>query len=138
MNAMGAKSIPELSKTRFADDEDISPNYKGYFESAFSLGIIEGERKSDGVYVNPKSQITIAEASVIINKIIGASTGEVTTTFADDEEIPDWARSAIASLNEIGIIEKENGKIKPNSPLTRAQTAQILMSLLEYRGRLNH
>ena len=138
MNAMGAKSIPKMSKTRFADDESISLEYKGYFESAFALGIIEGERKSDGIYVNPKSEITTAEASVIINKIIGAKKEASVTTFADEDDIPEWAKSSIISLTEVGILIKENGKINPNSPLTRAQTAQILMSLLEYRGKLNH
>ena len=41
-------------------------------------------------------------------------------------------------INLVKILKRENGKINPNSPLTRAQTAQILMSLLEYRGKLNH
>lgn len=138
MDAMGAKNIPMLEKTRFADDSDISPKYKGYFESAFSLGIIEGERKEDGVYVLPKSEITTAEAAIIINKIIGSRIESSTTTFADENEIPSWASDAITALNQLGILEKENGKINPNSPLTRAQTAQILMSLLEYRGSIKH
>ncbi len=137
MNVMGAKNIPEITTTRFADDEHISPEYKGYFESAFALGIIEGERKTDGIYVNPKAQITTAEASVIINKIIGAKKETSVATFADEDDIPDWAKDSITSLAEVGILSKENGKINPNSPLTRAQTAQILMSLLEYRGKLN-
>lgn len=138
MDVMGAKNVPVLSKTRFADDESIDAKYKGYFESAFALGIIEGERKSDGIYVNPKAEITTANASVIINKIIGASGEGARATFSDGEEIPDWARESIISLCEIGILSCENGKINPNSPLTRAQTAQILMSLLEYRGKLKH
>ena len=138
MDVMGAKNIPSISSTRFADDDKINPKYKGYFESAFALGIINGERKSDGIYVNPKAEITTAEAAVIINNIIGAKAETSVTVFADEDEIPNWAKSAISSLNELGIIKKENGKINPNSPLTRAQTAQILMSLLEYRGKLNH
>jgi hypothetical protein len=138
MDVMGAKNVPVLSKTRFADDESIDAKYKGYFESAFALGIIEGERKSDGIYVNPKAEITTANASVIINKIIGASGEGARTTFSDGEDMPDWARASITSLCEIGILSCENGKINPNSPLTRAQTAQILMSLLEYRGKLKH
>lgn len=138
MDAMGAKDIPTITHTRFADDADISPKYKGYFESAFSLGIISGERKIDGIYVLPKSEITTAEASVIINKIIGSKSSASKDAFSDSDEIPDWARDSIVSLCEIGILEKENGKISPNSPLTRAQTAQILMSLLEYRGKLEH
>ncbi len=136
MKAMGAKDVPVLNKTRFADDKDISIEYKGYIESAFILGIIEGERKNDGIYINPKGTISTAEAAVLINKIIGASSETSLAVFHDDEDIPDWARSAIISLNELGIISKEDGKINPNSPLTRAQTARILMSLLEFRGKI--
>ncbi|MBO5212380.1 MAG: S-layer homology domain-containing protein [Clostridia bacterium] len=138
MNTMGAKDVPTLTKTRFADDEDISPEYKGYLESAFSLGIISGERRNDGIHINPKSEITTAEASVIINNIIGANIESSMSVFADESDIPTWAKSSLVSLNELGIIPKVNGKINPNSPLTRAQTAQILMSLLEYRGKLPH
>ncbi|MBQ8163719.1 MAG: S-layer homology domain-containing protein [Clostridia bacterium] len=136
MNAMGAKDVPTLIKTRFADDSDISPEYKGYLESAFSLGIISGERQSDGIHINPKSEITTAEAAVIINNIIGAEIESSMSVFADESDIPAWAKSSIVSLSELGIIPKENGRINPNSSLTRAQTAQILMSLLEYRGKL--
>ena len=138
MNAMGAKDIPNISVTRFADDDKIDEKYKGYFESAFSLGIISGERKDDGIYVNPKDTITTAEGAVIINKIIGANIEGSASAFADEDEIPTWAKTAITSLSRLGILSKENGKINPNSPLTRAQTAQILMSLLDYRGKLNH
>ena len=137
MRVMGAKDVPTISQTRFADDKEISSEYKGYFESAFALGIISGDRKSDGIYVNPKAEITTAEASVIINKIIGASSSNTKSSFADEDEIPEWAKESIVSLEGLGILTKENGKIKPNSPLTRAQTAQILMSLLEYRGKLS-
>ena len=40
MKAMGAKDVPIVEKTRFADDNDIKAEYKGYLESAFSLGIV--------------------------------------------------------------------------------------------------
>ena len=138
MKAMGANNAPVVEKTRFADDDLIGNEYKGYIEGAFSLGIIEGERKPDGVYINPKNNITVAEAAVIINKIIGAKTDTLMTVFNDENDIPEWAKSAIISLNELGIIPKVNGRINPNSPLTREQTAQILMSLLEYQGKIKH
>ena len=136
MNTMGAKNVPSLVKTRFADDADISAEYKGYIESAFVLGIIQGERQVDGIHINPKKSITTAEASVIINNILGANLDTSLAVFADEGDIPTWAKGSIASLSELGIIPKENGKINPNAPLTRAQAAQILMSLLEYRGKL--
>ena len=75
---------------------------------------------------------------MIINKIIGASKNASMSVFHDEDDFPEWARSAIVSLNELGIIQKVEGKINPNSPLTREQTARILMSLLEYQGKINH
>lgn len=135
MDVMGAKNVPTVEKTRFADDKDISPKYKGYIESAFSLGIIKGERKADGVYINPKRPITLAEGAVIINNIIGKKSDTCLAVFSDDNEIPSWARGAIESLTEVGIIKKEDGKISPNQPLTKAQVATILMSLLRYQRK---
>lgn len=137
MKAMGAKDVPVIDKTRFADDKEIKPEYKGYLETAFSLGIIKGENQSDGVHINPKKNVTTAEAAVIINKIIGAKIQTSMTTFKDSEEIPADAKTALTALTELGVLMKTDGKISPSSPLTRAQTAQILMSLLEYRGKLN-
>jgi hypothetical protein len=58
------------------------------------------------------------------------------TVFHDMDDIPAWALKDITSLTELGILSKVNGKINPNSPLTREQTAKILMSLLEYQGKL--
>ncbi len=137
MRAMGATSAPQIEKTRFADDSDISPEYKGYLESAFSLGIISGANEKDGIHINPKKSITTAEAAKILYKIIGSKIQTGITVFADSEEIPSEALEALTSLTQVGILEKINGKISPNAPLTRAQTAQILMSLLEYQGKLH-
>lgn len=136
MKVMGAKNVPILEKTRFADDNEIKPEFKGYIEGAFSLGIIEGVIESDGVHFNPKGKVTTADAAVIINKIIGIKKETYLTVFKDEDEIPSYAKNAISALTEIGIFSKTEGKISPNAPLTRAQTAKILMSLLEFRGKV--
>ena len=136
MKAMGAKNVPSIEKTRFADDSEIRKEFKGYIESAFSLGIIECDIQPDGVHFNPKGKVTTADAAVIINKIIGIKKETYLTVFKDESEIPDHAKNAISALTEIGILTKTDGKISPNSPLTRVQTAKILMSLLEYRGKI--
>ena len=135
MKAMGAKEAPKIDKTRFADDKEISPEYKGYIESAFSLGIIEGKIENDGIHFNPKDPITLSDAAVIINNIIGKKSATSLTVFKDDSEIPAWARADIEALCEAGILKKNDGEIAPNAPLTKAQVAQILMSLLKFRGK---
>jgi hypothetical protein len=85
----------------------------------------------------PQDSLTRAEAAKIIFKILGTKIQTCLTVFADSDEIPNDAIEALTSLTQVGILEKINGKISPNAPLTRAQTAQILMSLLEYQGKLN-
>ncbi len=136
MTTLGAKNVPTLDKTRFADNSEISPQYRGYIEGATSLGIVSGENKSDGLYFNPKKEITLAEAATIINNIIGAKANNK-QTFKDDESIPSYAKDDVYALVEAGIINKESGEIKANNPLSRSQTAQILLSLLQFRGKLN-
>ena len=135
MKTMGATTAPTIKKTRFADDSEISPENKGYIESAFSLGIIEGKIENDGVHFNPKDPITLAEASVIINNILGRKSTTSLAVFKDDSDIPVWAKTDIEALTEAGILKKQNGEISPNAPLTRAQVAQILSSLLKQRGK---
>lgn len=137
MITMGAKNVPSLDVTRFADNSDISPEYRGYIEAAISLGIITGINETDGLHFYPKKEITTAEAAIIINKIIGAKSKNDKQTFLDENDIPKYAKEALKALNEVGIISTENGKINPNSTLSRSQVAQILMSLLQYRGKLN-
>ena len=136
MKTMGAKSVPSVQKTRFADDYEVDENCKGYVEVAYSLGIIDGTFESDGLHFYPKKSITLAEASIMINNIIGAKADNILPTFKDDNEIPSWASEDISILCDLGILQKENGKINPNRFLTKEQVSQILMSLLKYRGKL--
>lgn len=130
MRALGVKEAPNISKTRFADDSEIKPEYKGYLESAFSLGFIEGTNEVDGVHIHPTRSITLAEAAVIISRILDSKSDTCLAVFADDDEIPSWARGAIEALTEEGIIKKTEGKISANSPLTKSQVAGILMALI--------
>ena len=136
MKAMGVKNVPLLEKTRFADNDDITKEYRGYVEGALSLGIITGTNEADGLHFYPKNEITLSEAAVIINKILGAKADGLLPVFADKNEIPEYAKDDIASLNKLGIITSIDGKINPNSTLTRAQTAHIILSLLEYNGKI--
>lgn len=133
MRTLVSSEAPAVEKTRFADDSEISPKYKGYLESAFSLGIIEGTREADGVHIRPKDSITLAEGAVIINNIINRKTDTSLTVFEDFSEIPVWARDDIDALCAAGIVKKDAGKISPNAPLTRAQVAQIIMALIKLK-----
>ena len=135
MRTLVSSEAPSIEKTRFADDSEITDKYKGYLESAFSLGIIEGTREADGVHIHPKEPLTLAEGAVIINNIIKRKSDTSLTIFSDSDEIPVWAKEDIDALCSAGIIKKDEGKISPNSPLTRAQVAQIIMALIKLKSK---
>lgn len=135
MRTLVSSDAPTVEKTRFADDCEITDKYKGYLESAFSLGIIEGTREHDGVHIRPKDSVTLAEGAVIINNIIKRKSDTPLTVFSDSDEIPVWAKEDIDALCAAGIIKKDEGKISPNSPLTRAQVAQIIMALIKLKSK---
>ena len=135
MDLLGAKDVPEIKSSGFTDDNDISTSAKGYVASAYFLGIISGDIDGGKIYFRPKDAITKAEAAVIVNNILGFEPTVSTSTFSDADTIPVWAESSLCALHELGILKaEETGAIGANDTLTRAQVAQILMSLIRYTG----
>lgn len=129
MKALGAGDV-EPCTTVFADNDDIAQNATGYVQRAYALGIIQGSAQDGAVYFRPKDSITRAEAAVILNAIIGAETPDVIPTFADDSAIPTWASPSLYALSGLGILQGTgDGALSPDSPVSRAQTAQMLLTV---------
>ena len=61
-------------------------------------------------------------------KYVGEINGEKnTTSFADDGDISDWAKAAVAYAAENGIVKgKDENKFDPKGNATRAELANIL------------
>lgn len=117
MNVFGANNIPKVESTGFADDSAIAKDHKGYVYGAAKLGII-----SEGGSFRPNDKITKAEASVILNRIIGY-TAETVTEMA---EVPEWAMSDVCAMYELGVYDLEGGAASPASSMTKDDTAQML------------
>lgn len=129
MKALGAGEL-EPTATVFDDDSEISSTACGYVARAYELGIIRGVREEGGLYFKPQETITRAEAAVILNTIVGAAEPDTVPVFADDSGVPAWARGALYALSDIGIFSGTgSGNLSPNAPLSRAQTAQILLTI---------
>lgn len=136
MKALGAGDVPP-AKTVFADDGDISENASGYTARAYELGIIKGRKENGELYFRPAESITRAEAAVILNSIIGASEPDTVPVFADNTAVPAWARGALYALSDAGIFTGTgSGYLSPNMHLSRAQTAQILLTVKKYTGNM--
>ena len=119
MKSLGA---PELSpvKTVFSDDEDISVAASGYVGAAEKLGIIDGLLSDGEACFSPKSPVTVAEAAVMLNRILGA---EVVTAEAENLG---WAVKDISALKELGVIGGVNTDFDPLSHVTRAEAVHML------------
>ena len=134
------KNMPESYQTGFADDSDIPFKYKSYVKKAYEIGVINGISTETGVYFDPNNIITRAEAAVIINNILKIPASWVMSSkpiFKDAVFIPEWAEKDIAALNSCGIIKgDENGSVNPNGLLTKAQSVEMLVSMLDYSKSL--
>jgi len=129
MKTFGCNNITS-EKTLFADDEQIESENKGYIARAHSLGIIQGQKVNGLSYFYPKNSITRAEAAVILNTIIGAEERDSVSVFADSDSIPTWAKTSLSALSSCGIINgTDEGAVNPNSNVTRAQAAQMLLEV---------
>ena len=132
MNAIGITDLPACDATVFADDAEILPSMKNYVHAAYELGYISGSLSNGVLSFLPNESITRAQAAVILAEMIGIADAAVTPTFADQSEIPVWAKDAICSLNAAGIMGAESGYITPTANLTRAQTAQMLAAAMAF------
>ena len=132
MRALGAGEIPPCP-TDFADDTEISAEASGYVQRALSLGIIHGSEVDGKVCFRPRDPVTRAEAAVICNAILGAETPERIPTFPDNSAIPTWAKPSLYALSDLGILRGTgDGNLSPDSPISRAQAAQMLYKIRQY------
>ena len=127
MNVLGAANIPEVTNTGFADDADIPSEYKGYVYSAHKLGIINGIPSGNERYFKPNEPITRAQASVILNNILGYSAA---TQVNCSDDIPTWAADSVNALWELGIYPVSGGAANCAANLTKEDTAKMLFNTM--------
>lgn len=117
----------------FKDREAIGTWARRSVDVAVEAGIINGYE--DGTF-RPNVYITRAQMAVMVAKALQI-TGETTATthFADDDVIPQWAKSAVKAVHERGIIQgRGHNKFVPNVTATRAEAVVMLLNMLEAIG----
>jgi hypothetical protein len=101
----------------------------------------------DGTF-RPDGSITREEAMVILGRAMSmlhldmvtdpAAISRFVDSYADHGQVSPWAREAVASSIQHGIVEgSDNGNLKPEDPITRAQTAAIVHRMLIKSGFIN-
>jgi len=106
---------------------------------ADALKIIPEAMKADGK-INPDSAITREEAAsiAVCAAIARGAKKQSDVSFADIENVSDWAKEPVCDAASLGIINGyENGTFMPKANITRAEAATILMRVVEVATRFN-
>ncbi|MUG88779.1 hypothetical protein GNP92_20745 [Paenibacillus timonensis] len=118
------------SATPFTDEAKIGGWAKKEIANAVEAGIVSGY--ADGSF-RPNERITRAEMAAISARALKLSTEEGTMTgFADDKDIPNWAKGVIMAVHKLEIMNgRSDNEFVPNGTATRAEAVTLLVRLLE-------
>ncbi|MEC0268165.1 asparaginase domain-containing protein [Paenibacillus anseongense] len=114
----------------FADQQQIPAWAETAVTQAVDLGIIHGYEDQT---FRPDGLISRAEMAVMISAALGTTPAtQAATSFADDEEIPAWAKGHVESTRALGIIDGRSGnKFEPADTATRAEAVKVLMKMMQ-------
>ena len=106
-----AENYPDIEKGSWYENE---------FSAAKNAGYLSGDASGNA---NPEGQLTRAEISVILYRILKPSqTSDSPLFFTDQSDIPDWAEEAVSVLSQKKIIcGYADGSFLPNQFVTRAE-----------------
>jgi hypothetical protein len=108
-------------------DVDEQEWYAPYIEGAYAAGKIFG----NGAYFHPNDEITREDMAVMIYRFSGMTAGEQDVLFADHDDISEYAREAVYTLYNKGIINgMGDNAFAPRQNATRAQAAAIIYRTL--------
>ncbi|NOU66041.1 hypothetical protein GC096_18555 [Paenibacillus sp. LMG 31461] len=118
----------------FADSSKIGTWAQKAVAQAVQAGVINGYE--DGTF-HPDAQITRAEMAAMFAGALGQSNEVATTTgFADDKDIPVWAKSRVVYVKQAGIVQgREKNLFAPNDHATKAEAVTVLLNLLAQKSK---
>jgi len=129
-----AAGEPEV--TEAAGFDDVSPDvyYAEAVAWAQQMGIAQGVGNNR---FNPSAPLTRQQAFTFVYRALDIldiehidGTSEDLTEFSDAASVADFAVIPTATLIRLGVVSGSNGRLLPESSLTRAQMARVLAAVL--------
>ncbi len=134
MKAAGISAPAENLSDYFTDVSALPTETRNYVNTAYKMGFAGGTEIDGKLCFNPDSNVTRAEAAVILSNIITSmKTVEspiVRPVFADASSLPAWAKEAIYTVSNLGILKHENGYVSPDAPVSRGDAALMLEAMI--------
>jgi len=130
MNATGKQG--SAATLDFADRASIPSWAASAVAAAVDAGVVSGY--PDGTF-RPGANITRMEmAAMIAASLELDSSSDSATSFADNADIPAWARGAVKAVSDAGIVQGRPGNLfAPRATATRADSITMIMNMLETR-----
>ncbi len=125
-----AFNVSASNEVAFAFDDVTKDMWSyPYIETAYKGGIVSGMNKN---YFGATETITRQDAAVMIARVLGAPSVTEKDTFADSQNISDYAKDAVAFAAKRGIMNgMSDGNFEPMGITTRAQAAAIISRALQ-------
>lgn len=129
LRTVGFPSGREAGKLSFTDLDTIPAWAHDTVRDAVEFGLLEGY--PDGT-LRPNQTVSRSEMAVMIARPMKWDIArKQTTAFADEADIPDWAKGYIHVAFQRGLVEgREGNRYMPYGEATRAEAAVVLLRLL--------
>ena len=106
--------------------------YTGAVATAVQYGLTEGKNKNR---FDPNANITRQEAMAMLQRAAALTkftgTSSDLDSFADADSVGSWAKDAVQWNVGSGLIQGIHGKLNPTANITRAESATIILRLLQ-------
>lgn len=128
-----ALGLPENGDASMFKDVSKTDWYYGAIGTAYKYGIING--RDTGIF-DPVSNITWQEAMVMIQRAAAVAeykgySGSI-SKFSDSNQLSSWAIEAAKFCTGSSLLSSNNnGNLNPLTDITRAETADMLLKLLQ-------
>lgn len=119
----------EGAATPFVDGGQIPDWAAAAVGYLYDAGILTGSQEGDGLYALANAPITRAQAMTMLGRVQARGYAVQDAPFADDADIPAWAREHVYALAGQGVVSGYEGYVRPQDPITRGEVAKLLTTL---------
>ena len=128
-------NIEDYAETEldFADIDTIAAWAVPYVRAAVGAGLMKGRSTpQDTIVFAPTDGITRQEAIYVLGGLIEAGEG-MKLSFTDSDKVAEWAKENLSKALAAGLISGyDDGSLRPDGGITRAEAATIVVRLYEF------
>lgn len=125
------KGLSPVTESVGLSDESTLPHWAApSIKAVIKAGLMSGRANGETREFDPTAPITRTEVCSVLTRTLTDGYPKETLTAKDKNEIPGWGMDAIRQMVALKVISGyEDGTLRPNNTVTRAEAAQMLYRL---------